>query len=192
MPDEDEHVDGTRAPKSGSSGVTPSAALRPGRSDAVIVLLLWAGRRSFAPLLLLGLAVALAVGRLGEGSTAELTSPADLIAALLSPLAGIAAAVLLRIAVGWLALLAALPLSTWNRGDARRSWGQLYRDAVDRWRLAQAYRSLRWTWGVRAEAIERAGQLGRRLGMAVPVTTIATVLAAIAVVVVIVVRATPG
>lgn len=45
---------------------------------------------------------------------------------------------------------------------------------------------------MRAEAIERAGQLGRRLGMAVPVTTSATVLAAFAIVVVIVVRATPG
>lgn len=167
-----------------SAQVEPSDALRPGRRDAVIVLLLWAGRRAFWPLLLLGFTVAVAAGRLTEETAVGLSTPADLLRALLSPLAGVALAILLRIAVAWLALAAAWPLSRWPTEKSHRSWPQRYRDGIDRLRLAQAYRSLRWTWGVRAEAIERAGVLGRRLSWAVPIST---VLAALAVVVFVIV-----
>jgi hypothetical protein len=56
---------------------------------------------------------------------------------------------------------------------------QWYRDSVDRWRLAQAYRSLRWTWGVRDAAIERSGGAGRKLALAVPLSSGATILLAV-------------
>jgi hypothetical protein len=163
-----------------STPVTPSSALLPGNSDPVVVLLLWAGRRAFWPLLLVGASVAVVMGRSDSDSVYALSSPADLAGALLSPLAGVAAAVLLRLVINWLALLAAWPLSRWHHVGRSRSWPQIFRDFIDRWRLAQAYRSLRWTWGVRAEAIERAGELGRRLGLAVPLSAVATLLAAAA------------
>ncbi len=172
--------------------VQPGAALRSGRADAVVVLVLWAVRRAFWPLLLVGMSVAWTSGRLDEGAVAGLTSPVELLDALLSPLAGVAAAVLLRIAVAWLALAAAWPLSRWTHTRAAGPWWRSYRRLVDRWRLAQAYRSLRWTWGVRDEAIERAGTLGHRLGLAVPVSTWATVVAAVGFVVVVALQADPA
>jgi hypothetical protein len=168
-----------------STRVEPGSGLRPGRTDAVIVLLLWAGRRAFLPLLLLGMVAAVAAGRFDEDTLVGLSRPADLVGALLSPLAGIAGAVLLRFAVGWAALAAAWPLSRWPHRKPRGSWSQPHRDVIDRWRLAQAYRSLRWTWGVRDEAIARAGRLGRWLGWAVPGSTVATVVAVVAFVVVV-------
>ncbi len=155
------------------------------------VLLLWACRRAFWPLLLLGVAVAIALGSFEEGSTAELATPGELVRALLSPLAGVAAAVLLRIAVAWLALLAAWPLSRWVRPEGPRPWRQVYRDWIDRWRLAQAYRSLRWTWGVRDEATARLGRLGRRLALAGPLASAATLGAALVVVAVIALQPAP-
>ena len=67
----------------------------------------------------------------------------ELLGALLSPLAGIALAIVIRVAVGWFALAASWSLTRWERSEPR-SRVQWYRDAVDRWRLAQAKRSLRW------------------------------------------------
>ncbi len=174
-----------------SAPVQPGSALLPGRADSTTVLLLWASRRAFWPLLLFGVAAAVAFGDLEEGSALELTTPGELLRALLSPLAGVAVAVLLRIAVAWLALLAAWPLSRWIRPEGPRPWRQVYRDWIDRWRLAQAYRSLRWTWGVREEATARLGLLGRRLALAGPLATAATIIAAMAVVAVIVLQPAP-
>jgi hypothetical protein len=162
----------------GSSGddqplppVDPAIALRPGRTDAIVLLSLWAARRAFLPLLLLGLISGWLTGLLNnESDVAEaFDTIGELLGALLTPLAGIALAIVIRVVVGWLALVSAWPLASWRR-TGPRTLGQRYRDAVDRWRLAQAYRSLRWTWGVRARAIEQAGAVGRKLGLAVPVS----------------------
>ena len=158
--------------------VRPGAALRPGSIDPVLVL--WAMRQAFWPLIVTGITVAVAAGRLESDTISQWTSPGEILSALLTPLAGIAAAVLVRIAVGWLALAAAWPLSRWEQKPGTKPWWRSYRGIVDRWRLAQVYRTLRWTWGVRAEAIERAGPLGRRLGLAAPITTIATIAAVVA------------
>ena len=169
----------SREQKSRAAPVGPSALLRAGQADAVVVLVLWALRRAFWPVLLIGTSVALAADRLDAESLDELATPADLLGLLLTPLAGIAAALILRLGVSWLALLAAWPLSRWGDDDAPATRWSAYRGWVDRWRLAQAYRSLRWTWAVRDEAIERAGVLGRRLALAVPISSVATVLAVI-------------
>jgi hypothetical protein len=168
----------------------PDSALRPGRADALIVLSLWLGRRLFLPLLLIGLIFGWITGQLRteESIIATWDSADDLVRALLTPLAGIALAVLIRIGVGFAALAAAWPLSRWDRAQTAGTRGSFYRTAIDRWRLAQAYRSLRWTWGVREAAIRRAGTAGRRLGLAVPVTTVLSILLVIAYVVVVAVQ----
>lgn len=163
----------------------PESALRPGRADAIVVLSLWLARRLFLPLLLIGLIFGLITGQLrtDESVIATWDSADDLVRALLTPLAGIALAILIR--VGLAALAAAWPLSRWDRAQTAGTRGSFYRTAIDRWRLAQAYRSLRWTWGVRESAIRRAGTTGRRLGLAVPVTTALSILLVIAFAVVI-------
>lgn len=160
--------------------VDPEHALRPGQSDAIIVLSLWAARRAFLPLLLIGMISGWVTGLLTDESdlAASFDTVGELLGALLSPLAGIALAIVIRVAVGWFALAAAWPLARWERSEPRRRT-QWYRDAVDRWRLAQAYRSLRWTWGVRDAAIERSGGAGRKLALAVPLSTGATILLAV-------------
>lgn len=159
----------------------PAIALRPGRTDAIVVLSLWAARRAFLPLLLIGLIAGWLTGRVtAESDVAEsFDTIGELLGALLSPLAGIALAIVIRVAVGWLALAAAWPLASWRR-TGPRTLAQRYRDAADRWRLAQAYRSLRWTWGVRDMAIERAGGVGRKLALAVPVSIGLSIVLAVA------------
>jgi hypothetical protein len=91
----------------------PESALRPGRTDALVILSLWVGRRLFAPLLLLGLIFGWVTGQLRteESIVATWDSADDLVRALLTPLAGIALAILIRIGVGLAALAAAWPLS---------------------------------------------------------------------------------
>ena len=160
----------------------PESALRPGRADAILVLSLWLARRLFVPLLLTGLILGWIPGELRteESVISTWDSADDLVRALLSPLAGIALAILVRIGVGFAALAAAWPLSRWDRAQTAGTRGSFYRTAIDRWRLAQAYRSLRWTWGVREVAIRRAGTTGRRLGLAVPVTRVLSILLVIA------------
>ncbi len=167
----------------------PESALRPGSTDAVVVLTLWAARWLFAPLLLIGLIFGWATGQLQPSDVGRTgwDSPDDLLRALVTPLAGIALAILIRVGVGLAALAAAWPLSKWDQARTAGARGSLYRRAIDRWRLAQAYRSLRWTWAVREAAILRAGPLGRRLALAVPVSTALSVLLAVAFVVVLVV-----
>ena len=169
-------------PGQGQWYADPESALRPGRADAIVVLSLWLARLSFLPLLLIGLIFGWITGQLRSEATVIATwdSADDLVRALVSPLAGIALAILIRIGVGFAALAAAWPLSRWDRAQTAGTRDRYYRTAVDRWRLAQAYRSLRWTWGVREAAIRRAGTTGRRLALAVPVTTVLSILLVIA------------
>ncbi len=173
--------------------VQPGSALRPGRFDAIALLILWAGRRAFWPMLLLGILVAFGLGRLEAENLAELTTPMELLHAVLSPLGGIALAFLTRLVVGWLALALAWPLSRWDRPpDHGHSLSVRWRDWVDRLRLAQAYRTLRWTWGVREAAIARAGAIGQRLGWAVPLSTIVTIVLWIALIAMVAVSPGPA
>jgi len=158
-------------------GFDPSAAITSD-FDATIVLLLWCIRKSFFPLLWLGLSFAtiyFAIARRDllelEEQAASLSSPGEYLGALLSPLALVAIALIVRISVGILALAAAYPLSRSttprDHQDVRRMT-QHIRVWRDRLYLSRAFRSLRWTWIVRNAAVQRLGRRGARLAMCNP------------------------
>ncbi len=96
-------------------------ALRPGRTAALVVLCLWAARQAIPPLLLLGLIAGWVAGWLNAES--DVAAAFDTIGGLLgsrqSPLAGIALAILIRVAVGWLALAAAMAAGELAPSEAR-------------------------------------------------------------------------
>ena len=151
--------------------VDPSLALREGRTDAIVLLVLWCLRRAFLPVLFLGLAGAAIVLVLIRSEDVlsvtdgldQLDGVGDYVAALVSPFAGVVASFLLRILVGIGAFLAAFPLSlqrTSHHYPDRRRTGRIFRLWRDRICLTRAYRALRWTWVVRREAARRAGRTG--------------------------------
>lgn len=164
--------------------ISPSDALRPGRADAAAVLGTWFLRRSSTPLLVGGAAVATTV--LGSQEPPdELGSVAEALGLLLSPWAGVALAVLVRVASGWLAWLVALPLTVaaGPEDDEGARVARWWRAQTDRLRLVRAYRALRWTWPVRELAAQRLGSDGRRLrrlDLAMTSLTVAIVLAWVA------------
>lgn len=156
-------------------GITPAMAIS-GPVDARILLGLRCARRAFFPLLWLGLAGAtvwiLLVRDLGaaelEAEISRLSEDGGLAAAILSPMAGVAFAFLWRIGVALTALAFAYPLTrgidTQHYPDASVLGGR-WRLVWDRWYWTRAYRALRWTWAVRAEAVDRAGTSGRWLDL---------------------------
>lgn len=156
----------------------PSSVIRDD-NDATIILVLWCVRKSFFPLLWLGLSVAtvfyVLVGRdviLIEEQVSSLTSPAQAARAFLSPFVLVAVAFLLRLSVGFLALIAAYPLSRSTTSDDHADVGWVGRHArvgKDRLYLSRAFRSLRWTWIVRRAAVDRLGRRGQLLAMCNPV-----------------------
>jgi len=156
----------------------PSSAIRSD-VDATVILILWCIRKAFFPLLWLGMTLAtiyFAIARRDllelENQASSLGSPGEFVGALLSPLALVAIALIMRIAVGFLALAAAYPLSRSTKPHDHqdvRMMTQHIRVWRDRLYLSRAYRSLRWTWIVRNAAIQRLGRRGARLAMCNPV-----------------------
>lgn len=144
--------------------VDPAVVLRPGRFDPAALLVAWFVRRSFVPLLLVGLTIVTVAGRLDD-PTLDLTSPSAVVRALLTPWVGVVVAFGLRIGANLAALLLAFPLTRWLRPDDYRvgsSSGRV-RAWADRWNRTAAYRALRWTWPVRCLAAERLGRSARWL-----------------------------
>lgn len=144
----------------------PELALRHGDFDAHVVLFLWCVRKSFYPLLWLGLAVSVIAFGDVDAVTREIESldnPQAMLSSLLSPFGVIVVAFGIRIIASWLGLAAAYPLTL----SARRSpyeavrisrWFHLWRDRLYQ---ARAYRSLRQTWAVRQRAYHRLDVAGR-------------------------------
>ena len=156
----------------------PSSAIRSD-FDATTILLLWCIRKAFFPLLWLGMSFATISFAIAgqdvlelESQATSLDTPSEYAGALLSPLALVAIAFIMRIAVGFLALAAAYPLSKSTKPhdhqDVRRIT-QHVRVWRDRLYLSRAFRSLRWTWIVRNAAVQRLGRRGSRLAMCNPV-----------------------
>ena len=140
----------------------PDRFLLPGRVDAITLLVLRCLRVSFITLLFAGASLAFVTGNLTEEALSRLTSPGEFIRAALSPLIGIVAAIVIRFAVGWVALAVALPLSgrAWEPGTSAESRWRRFRDVLH---VTSAYRAIRWTWAVRGAAVARAGRTGRVL-----------------------------
>lgn len=154
--------------------IQPEAALRPGRFDPFALIVVGVLRGAAPALFVVGLIYfVLTVGTHFE-SLPAITSPMQALRALVSPFAIAAFGVLLRFAMGILALLLAYPLS-------RRTTGSVIGPDIvkrplriwqDRLHLIRAYRSLRWTSPVRTLAIERLGRAGYALSWTGTVLTI--------------------
>jgi hypothetical protein len=152
----------------------PSAALRPGRFDPLALIVVGVLRGAAPTLFVIGLIYfVLTVGNHFE-SLPTISSPIQAFRALVSPFAVAAFGVLVRFAMGIVALLLAYPLSRQATGSVigpdivkrpLRIW-------QDRLHLIRAYRSMRWTSPVRTLAIERLGRTGYLLSWAGTILTI--------------------
>lgn len=151
----------------------PNNLLRDGTFDAAALLVLWLARKSFFPILWIGVGVAVVVTQDVANLVDEvqreiegLDSVGDVFAALVSPFSLIFVALVLRLVVELLAFGLAYPLSRWNRPSdyARRgSSGSYWRLWSDRVYLTLSFRSLRWSWTVRQAAADRLGRRGQIL-----------------------------
>ena len=164
----------------------PNSVLRNGEFDAAALLLVWCARKSFIPLLCIGLIIAVIttqdVANLGTEMQEELeglTSPGEFLASLVSPFAGVIIALVVRLASGGVAFALAYPLTRWNRTSdyARRGKsGSYLRMWWDRVYMTRSFRSLRWSWAVRQEAADRLGRRGELLELCNPILNWASVI----------------
>jgi hypothetical protein len=142
----------------------PGDVLGPGRRDPARLLSAWCVRKISYPLIWIGVIGAVLTRRVEQATETPLLSTD----ALLSPLAGLALGVLARLVAGGIGFLLAYRLT--GSSDVDRTFGS--RDAnamhrtIDRFHVARAYRELRWTEPVRAEAAEHLGSTGRRFVLA--------------------------
>lgn len=156
----------------------------PGVLDPFIVLVLRIVRRLFWPLLIGGTAWVIVVGYLKEVESVSLATPEELLRALLTPFAGIALAIVLRLLSTLFGSLAATPRAVADhRSSDTRRWSVL-RSPADVAALVAAYRLLRFTAAARDVAASRLGATGRVFLLvdrvetwAVPATVTALVLA---------------
>lgn len=156
----------TPVEQAGGGGAVPDDVMADSRQDAVWVLLTWALRRVFWPLLLLGLAFAWLAGEVNPVALVRLDDPIRLFSALFTPLAGIVVALGFRVVVDLVSLVVALPRTRWVV-EARARQGGHARGPVRRWvdrvYMTAAYRELRSTWTVRGRAATRLGRSPRWL-----------------------------
>lgn len=149
------------------SRLHPDQALRPGTFDARALLFIWCLRKTFLPLIWIGLIVAIVrYGNIDAFSDElqTLDDPASAIANLLSPLGVLVLAVGIRLFANIAGLAAAFPLTGWTRVHEYRMgvrFSRWFRSWWDRLYLARAYRSLRWTGVIREHAHSRLGTEGR-------------------------------
>lgn len=144
----------------------PAILFRPGNVDPLGVLGLWYVRKLFVPTLWVGLLIAI-VADPDNSATITLETPEDTWNALLSPLAGIVIAIALRVGANLGALLFALPASAvfGARVDSNKSLGRRLGKLNDRFYVAGALRSLRWTDEARGYAAERLGPRGNLVAL---------------------------
>jgi hypothetical protein len=144
-------------------GAVPDDVMADTRRDAAAVLVLWALRRLFWPLLLLGLAYAWLAGEVTPVALVRLDDPVRFVRALFTPLAGIVVALTFRVAADLVSLAVAFPRTRWVLEDRARRGGHArgpVRRWVDRLYMTSAYSELRRTWTVRGRAATRLGHSG--------------------------------
>jgi hypothetical protein len=140
--------------------IDPIACLRPGRKDARRLLVVWFIKKSFWWMFFGGAAVAgivNAVERVDNEFQVRLSSPDTVLSGLLSGYALVVLALLVRLMIGWVALGLAYPLARAHDAalEPRSGWNRHWGTFSDRYKVAKAYRLLRWTHHVRQVAIDR-------------------------------------
>ena len=140
--------------------IDPVACLAPGRNDARRLLVAWFVKKSFWWMFFGGSALAAivhAIERTDNRFQVRLSSPDTVLSGLLSGFALVVLALLVRLLIGWVALSLAYPLARSHdavlepRTGRNRRWGTF----SDRYKVAKAYRLLRWTHHVRQMALDR-------------------------------------
>jgi hypothetical protein len=142
----------------------PEAALGAGRRDPFALLTVWCARKSFFPVLWIGLAVAQLRDPLADVSfDLKTTSPDPR-----SPLSVVWLALVIRLGSAAVGYVLAYPIARRQQASyAYRTGIFRYVDlATDRWQLTRSLSSFRSTYPVRAAAIARLGRLGRRFATA--------------------------
>jgi hypothetical protein len=132
-----------------------------GRIDAGVVLTLRAVRRLWVPALMLGLAWLIGTGDITTVRAEDLDSVGELLAAVLSPLAGLAIAFGVRILTGALGFLAAAPRARAELVADHERRAAIVARVSDLVFLTGALRSLRFTAAARDVAAGRLGAAGR-------------------------------
>ena len=140
--------------------IDPAACLGPGRNDARRLLIVWFVKKSFYWMFFGGSAFASvvhAVERVDNDLQVRLTSPDSVTSSLFSAAAFVVLALIIRLAIGWVALGLAYPLARSHdaalepRTGRNRHWATF----SDRYKVAKAFRLLRWTHHVRQVALDR-------------------------------------
>lgn len=149
-------------------GFDPSRLIRNGRFDPMVVLLLWCGRKAFLPMLWGGLLILVLSGQPLDEVDAQLDTLQEVIAAVFTPLVGVVVAIVFRVVVGFLSVIAAYPLTRLDRID-EAAYTTRFRYWQDRYFRTVAYNDLRRTWVVRDAAVERLGSTGRVISWCDPV-----------------------
>lgn len=157
---------------------TASASLLRGRVDAFVVLVLWIARRASWALLFLGGAAAIWFGDVAEAL--ELDTFGEVLAAMFTPLAPLAIAIIFRVAVAFTALLSAAAIGTREAREVPGATvGSVFRRLSGIWHISMAHRARRWTWPVRNLAVARLGRPGRVLDILDRSLIVAAVAAAV-------------
>lgn len=150
----------TDAVVDGHVRVELDACLLPGRSDSRRLLILWFVKKSFWWMFFGGTALASAihfVERVDNEFQVDYRSPESVEQGLLSAWTLVVLAVLLRFVTVWVGLAIALPLARRHETGLapRTGWNRAYATWSDRYKVAKAFRSLRWTHHVRQVALDR-------------------------------------
>lgn len=136
-------------------------AMRPGAGDAATILLMRCLRTSSYVLFAGGALVAWLTDRFEDLAADDLQSPAGLARSLTTPLAVVAIAIALRVLVTVLGFVfAAFCIAGTHAEIVGADERTRLRRLVDHWRLAGAFKSMRWTWAARNQAMERLGGRG--------------------------------
>lgn len=151
------------APPDAPPRIELDACLQAGRADSRRLLVAWFVKKSFWWMFFGGAALASAVHfveQVDNEFRVNYRSPESVEQGLLSAWMLVVLAVLLRIAIAWIALALALPLALAHEvGLAPRTgWNRHYATLSDRYKVAKAYRALRWTHHVRQVALDRVSR----------------------------------
>ena len=132
--------------------------------DAVTIMVLWCVRSGSLFLTLVGVIAVVVTHQFDDTLASRLDTPGELASSLTTPLAGIAAGIVLRAlgaALGWLSaaplVVQGVPPLVPIEGLSR--WKSL----TDRWRQISATASVRGTWAVRQAAVLTGGNWAKRL-----------------------------